>query len=413
MDGDEPDARSRSSGARTACGTSPRARSGSACGSPGTELPERATGAARRASQRRAPRSLAAEPARRRGRCAPCTTRRCVDHLADDLGGLGRRPGFAGDHGQDRVVPYVFPTAGCWPGCPRAVPAAAHARAGLFCYDTMTLVGPGTWAAVRGRGRRRADRGRPGRAPARRLAYALCRPPGHHATRGGYGGSCYLNNAAVAAAGAAGGRRGRVAVVDIDAHHGNGTQAIFYDRADVFYGSRARRPGRGLVPALRRASPTSAAAATGAGANRNVPLAPGHRRRRLARRASHGCATRRPRTARTRSSSRSGVDAAADDPESPLQVTADGYRRAGELARPPSAAGRRSSRRAATTCDVALAVAALEGASGSRPVAAPRQARSRRRAPPLPRRFRQQAGGACGVGARRRRTQLRIRLVEQ
>jgi acetoin utilization deacetylase AcuC-like enzyme len=75
---------------------------------------------------------------------------------------------------------------------------AALARAGLFCYDTMTLVGPGSWEAIRGAvdaALTAADLVSSGA----RLAYALCRPPGHHATRGGYGGSCYLNNAAVAA----------------------------------------------------------------------------------------------------------------------------------------------------------------------------------------------------------------------
>ncbi len=65
-------------------------------------------------------------------------------------------------------------------------------------------------------------------------AYALCRPPGHHAYADMYGGYCFLNNAAIAAhwltqSGAA------VAIIDVDYHHGNGTQAIFYDRSDVFF----------------------------------------------------------------------------------------------------------------------------------------------------------------------------------
>jgi acetoin utilization deacetylase AcuC-like enzyme len=64
------------------------------------------------------------------------------------------------------------------------------------------------------------------------LAYALVRPPGHHAERRAFGGFCYFNNAAVAAHYLS--RFGRVAVLDLDYHHGNGTQNIFYGRADVF-----------------------------------------------------------------------------------------------------------------------------------------------------------------------------------
>lgn len=70
-----------------------------------------------------------------------------------------------------------------------------------------------------------------------RQAYALCRPPGHHVTSDAYGGSCYLNNAALAAQALVDGGDERVSVIDVDAHHGNGTAAIFYERPDVFYGS--------------------------------------------------------------------------------------------------------------------------------------------------------------------------------
>ena len=69
-----------------------------------------------------------------------------------------------------------------------------------------------------------------GRAP---IAYALCRPPGHHAAADSFAGYCYLNNAAIAAQAWAD-RGARVAIVDVDYHHGNGTQQIFYDRDDVF-----------------------------------------------------------------------------------------------------------------------------------------------------------------------------------
>jgi acetoin utilization deacetylase AcuC-like enzyme len=68
-----------------------------------------------------------------------------------------------------------------------------------------------------------------------KYAYALCRPPGHHATRDLMGGFCYLNNAAIAAEYLTQGRTTRVAILDIDVHGGNGTQAIFYDRPDVLF----------------------------------------------------------------------------------------------------------------------------------------------------------------------------------
>jgi len=149
--------------------------------------------------------------------------------------------------GQDRVVPYLFPTPAMTGGLPTRPATAVHAEAGRFGYDTTTLVGPGTWAAARAAvdcalgAAALVTAGEP-------LAYALCRPPGHHVTRAGYGGSCYLNNAAAAAEALRRGGARRVAVVDVDAHHGNGTAAIFYDRGDVLYGSVHVDPGAGWFP---------------------------------------------------------------------------------------------------------------------------------------------------------------------
>src|SRR3954454_7920317 len=155
--------------------------------------------------------------------------------------------GFPVEPGQDRVVPYVFPSPALRGTVPLREPVAVHARAGRYCYDTMTLVGPGTWPAARAAAEvaQTAATVVAGGAPS---AYALCRPPGHHVTRRAYGGSCYLNNAAVAAQTLREAGAGRVAVVDVDAHHGNGTQAIFYARADVFYGSLHVDPGAGWFP---------------------------------------------------------------------------------------------------------------------------------------------------------------------
>ncbi len=238
------------------------------------------------------------------------------------------KDGFPTNPGQDRVVPYVFPTAAMLSGMPLRPPPAVHGRAGMYAYDTMTLVGPGTWEAARGAVDAALTAADLVSTGGHEVAYALCRPPGHHVTAGGYGGSCYLNNAAVAAEALRRAGHERVAVVDIDAHHGNGTQMIFYDRADVFYGSVHVDPAAGWFPHyVGHADETGRDG--GSMANRNIPLAEGTPDEVWLEGVSvlvdavrgHGS------TALVVSL---GVDAAINDPESPLQITEAGYRQAGE-----------------------------------------------------------------------------------
>jgi acetoin utilization deacetylase AcuC-like enzyme len=206
-------------------------------------------------------------------------------------------------------------------------PTAVHARAGRFCYDTMTLVGPGTWQAARASvdvALSAVDEVVTGR---HHLAYALCRPPGHHAGRDSFGGSCYLNNAAVAVHGLRAAGHDRVAVVDLDAHHGNGTQALFYDQAEVFYGSVHVDPGAGWFPHYVGFADEVGAGA-GAGANRNEPLAPGTGDAgwlEAVRRIAASVSAHAPSALVVSL----GVDAAQEDPESPLRVSRDGYHAAG------------------------------------------------------------------------------------
>ncbi|HKE50323.1 MAG TPA: histone deacetylase family protein [Actinomycetes bacterium] len=241
--------------------------------------------------------------------------------------------GFVELAGQDRVVPYVFPTEALLCGLPLRTPTAIHGRAGRYGYDTMTLVGPGSWPAIRGAVDAaltavdlvRGD----GDRPAAPVAYALCRPPGHHATPTGYGGSCYLNNAAVAAEALHRTGADRVAIVDLDAHHGNGTQAIFYDRPDVYYGSLHIDPGAGWFPHYVGYAEERGRGA-GTGTNRNRPLAEGT--------GDDGWLAALTEIVDEVSGFGPealvvslGVDAALDDPESPLRVSQDGYHRAGEL----------------------------------------------------------------------------------
>jgi acetoin utilization deacetylase AcuC-like enzyme len=234
--------------------------------------------------------------------------------------------GLPHDPGQDRVVPYCFAHPGLLGTLTPALPVATWARTGYFAFDTMTLIGPGTWQAARGAidaALTAAELVLAG-APA---AYACCRPPGHHVTRSAYGGACYLNNAAATAARLRAALGGPVAVLDVDAHHGNGAQTIFYDRGDVLTGSVHVDPGAGWFPHFLGFA-TETGAGEGAGANRNVPLAPGSGDApwvAAVQELVRWAAAAHPRALVVAL----GVDAAAADPESPLRVTADGYRAAG------------------------------------------------------------------------------------
>ena len=169
-----------------------------------------------------------------------------------------------------------------------------------------------------------------------RAAFSLCRPPGHHAYADRCSGFCYLNNAAIAAEVL---RRKfqRVAIIDFDTHHGDGTQAIFYDRADVFYGSVHTDPSAYYPHFAGYADETGAGA--GEGANLNLPLPFG------ADDAAFIAANARLCEAVTAHRSEAlvlsaGWDAHRDDPLSKLAVSTDAYARIGELygkARPADA----------------------------------------------------------------------------
>jgi len=221
----------------------------------------------------------------------------------------------------DRVVPYVFAREELTSGRPAPKPAAVWARPGRFAYDTMTLIGPGTWEAARGA----VDCALTAVelvAGGERCAYACCRPPGHHVTRSLYGGSCYLNNSAVAAAALLERVGGPVAIVDIDAHHGNGTQELFRGRADVRTASVHVDPGEGWFPHFL------GFAAENDESNLNLPVAPGSGDEpwvAAVREAAGFAAGARALVVAL------GVDAATADPESPLAVTHDGYGEAGRI----------------------------------------------------------------------------------
>jgi acetoin utilization deacetylase AcuC-like enzyme len=170
------------------------------------------------------------------------------------------------------VIPDTVVHPGMIDGVPGEPCSSPLARVGYWCFDTMTPVVEGTYAAARGAvdvALSALDAVLGGD----RAAYALCRPPGHHAGRSVIGGFCYLNNAAAAAAALRDAARAPVAVLDLDYHHGNGTQQIFYADSGVRYVSLHADPDRAFPYFTGRAAETGHGA--GAGANRNFVLAAG------------------------------------------------------------------------------------------------------------------------------------------
>ncbi|MBN9237121.1 MULTISPECIES: histone deacetylase family protein [Phyllobacteriaceae] len=127
------------------------------------------------------------------------------------------------------AIPYTWPTRGLRGD---VVPATLDGKLGHYSFDAGAPFVKGTWEAIKSSydvvmtGAKLVKNGE-------RAAFALCRPPGHHAGAGFMGGYCYINNAAVAAQWFLDQGAKRIAILDVDYHHGNGTQEIFYARADV------------------------------------------------------------------------------------------------------------------------------------------------------------------------------------
>ena len=125
---------------------------------------------------------------------------------------------------------------------PVGYPESVVGQCGWHLGDGSCPITPRTWEAARASAATAAH-GAKLVLEGERLAYALCRPPGHHAAADMAAGFCYFNNAAIAAALLTEAGR-RTAILDIDVHHGNGTEAIFYDRADVLTVSIHAHPKR-------------------------------------------------------------------------------------------------------------------------------------------------------------------------
>lgn len=164
------------------------------------------------------------------------------------------------------MLPSAFPARGLRQD---HIPSGINGKMGFFCFDPGTPIVEGTWDAAFSSARC-ALTAAACVAEGARSAYALCRPPGHHAARATYGGYCYLNNAALAAQHLRELGLNRVAVLDVDAHHGNGTQNIFWERADVLFVSIHGTPETEYPYYLGYADERGAGA--GEGYTRNFPM---------------------------------------------------------------------------------------------------------------------------------------------
>lgn len=175
-------------------------------------------------------------------------------------------------HGEWRALgrggdafPYTFPVVGRRP----LDLSRIDARLGQHSFDTSTPIAEGTWqsaywSAQTALAALQAVLG------GERSAFALCRPPGHHAGADYFGGYSYLSNAAIAAEAALAGGVRRVAILDVDYHHGNGTQNIFYERADLAFASIHADPATDYPYFWGHADERGAG--EGEGATLNLPL---------------------------------------------------------------------------------------------------------------------------------------------
>jgi acetoin utilization deacetylase AcuC-like enzyme len=175
----------------------------------------------------------------------------------------------------DYLAPETIASAFVYEGMSDALrrePPHIAGRAGYRALDTSSPIVAGTYAAARGAvdvALTAVDLVLGGET----AAYGLCRPPGHHAARSMYGGYCYFNNAAIAAEAIARQTGEPVSILDVDYHHGNGTEQIFWRRGDVLYVSLHAHPDREYPYFL--GWPDETGEGPGAGANLNLPLPAG------------------------------------------------------------------------------------------------------------------------------------------
>ncbi|MBB5374267.1 histone deacetylase family protein [Acidocella aromatica] len=164
------------------------------------------------------------------------------------------------------AYPYTWPTRGMRMD---RVPTSLDGRLAFYSFDCGTALTATSWQAIKSS----VDVALTGATllqGGERAAFSLCRPPGHHAGADHYGGYCFLNNAAIAAQKLLDDGAKRVAILDVDYHHGNGTQQIFYNRDDVFFVSLHGHPDQEYPYLL--GFEDEKGAGKGEGYNLNFPL---------------------------------------------------------------------------------------------------------------------------------------------
>ena len=197
-------------------------------------------------------------------------------------------------------------------------PSGLLGRMGYYLMDLSACIVEGTYTAALAAANC-ASSAAEAISNEERVAFALCRPPGHHAGKDYAGGYCFINNASVAASWLA--LRGRVALLDIDYHCGNGTQDIFYDRADVLTISIHADPNVEYPHFWGYASETGAG--PGTGFHRNFPLEKGTDNARYLS-ALEEALTLIHRFEPAYLVVSAGMDIYADDPLGTVKVTTEG-----------------------------------------------------------------------------------------
>jgi len=204
-------------------------------------------------------------------------------------------------------------------------PADFTARLGLYSIDNGTPMAAGTWAAVKA-GADAAVSAAALLAEGARGVFSATRPPGHHAGADFMGGYCFLNNAAIAARALSERGCGRLAILDVDYHHGNGTQSLFYRSAEVLFASLHGDPRTEYPFFLGHADETGEG--PGEGFNLNLPLPAGSPREAWLDALDTACA-RIARHAPDALVVSLGLDAYALDPISKFALTSDDFVRVG------------------------------------------------------------------------------------
>ncbi len=169
-------------------------------------------------------------------------------------------------HGAYDALPLVWPT----PGLRRILPEAIDGKLGYYSIDAGTPITAGTWQAIRASANVALTGADTIAKGSERAIFSLCRPPGHHAGSSFFGGYCYFNNAAIAAQYLRAQGAKKVAILDVDYHHGNGTQEIFYARSDVLVLNIHADPSQEYPYFLGHAGETGEG--EGEGFNVNYPL---------------------------------------------------------------------------------------------------------------------------------------------